>query len=280
MKVSCLNTILVLIFSFSILSLAQVGNSNLFSNENILKFANHLYAQEDYLRAVFEYRRYYENVPNDTISLKIAESYLKMHKYDESKMTFSKLFNSGLHTEAVLGFAKVEFLRENYAAFRETDILSQNKSGQILKLKYLSLLFTNLSLPPESEFLSFFPESSHKSLKEFYYRRVNPGYKSELKAALLSTIIPGAGKIYTGNYGDGITALIVTSVLGYISYDNFNAGHNIRGGIFAAIGSLFYAGNIYGSAASAQIHNAGIQLKFRQEFDLLLKNNNYFLSDD
>lgn len=280
MRKFILNTFLFLILLSADQVKAQEHTSILFTKENILKFADYLFAERDYLRAVMEYRRYLENNPNDTIRLKIADSYLNMSNFEEARSEYMALLGGPLTKKALTGYGKSFFFNRDYSAFQTQASLSGSEQGSIVKMKYLSFLFSDTNLPEKNDFLSYFPEYSHNELNRFYDRKKNPEYKSELKAVLLSAVLPGAGKIYTGNYGDGITALIITSLLGYISYDNFNAGHDLRGWIFAGLGTLFYSGNIYGSAAAVQIYNSRILMNYRYDLDLFLKDNNYFLSDD
>ena len=92
----------------------------------------------------------------------------------------------------------------------------------------------------------------------------------------MSALIPGSGKIYAGEIGDGIIAAIATGLCGYLAYDNFKAKHNFRGWLFGGLSAFFYAGNIYGSAASAQIYNAGIQFDFVNDVKIYLNKKNYF----
>lgn len=266
----------LLFLALSVLNEAQEHSSILFSKENTLKFADYLFSEEDYLRAIMEYNRYLNLEANDSFLLKIADGYFRMQRYDESNSYYQKLFNTSLHSGAVKGYALNEFLTGRFASLRQ---LKESDPG-IIRLKFLSQLYPSEPLPDKDQINILFPEKSHHRLLDFYNSKAKPPYKSELTASLLSTLIPGSGKIYTRNYGDGITAFIVTSVLSYIAYDNFRAGHDTRAWIFTGIGGLFYAGNIYGSATAAAIHNAQLQIAYRQELDLFIKNNNYFLIDD
>jgi len=103
-----------------------------------------------------------------------------------------------------------------------------------------------------------------------------PPYKSEELAGILSAIIPGAGKIYTQDYGDGITAFLLTGLFGYLVYTNFGHNHATRVWIFTALGVGFYAGNIYRSVASAQIFNARINFEFDEGVKLYLEEKKLF----
>ena len=124
--------------------------------------------------------------------------------------------------------------------------------------------------------MSPFNSGEERVVKKFYLEKINPPYKSETAAVLLSILIPGAGKIYSDQIGDGIFAAIATGLCGYLAYDNFRAEHNFRGWIFSGLTAFFYAGNIYGSAASAQIYNAGIRFNFSKDVKLYLEQQNYF----
>jgi len=114
-------------------------------------------------------------------------------------------------------------------------------------------------------------------LISFYQQKKFPQHKSPTTAAILSTFIPGAGKIYTGEIGDGITSLIATALTTYLAISNFKADHQFRGWLFTGVAAFFYVGNIYGSAASAQIYNARIQFSFDKEVKLFFEQRNYFL---
>ena len=108
---------------------------------------------------------------------------------------------------------------------------------------------------------------------------VYPKGKNPVKAAWLSTIIPGAGKIYTEDYGDGITAFLFVGVLTYLAVDNFNADHDFRGYLFSALSAYFYAGNIYGSYSSAQIFNVKYRTSIDNDIKKFLESVNYFQPD-
>jgi hypothetical protein len=82
-----------------------------------------------------------------------------------------------------------------------------------------------------------------------------------------------------GNITDGLTSFLVTGALTFLAVDNFKHKHNFRGWLFTGLGAFFYAGNIYGSAAAAQIFNAGIQLNFDRDVKLYFEKRNYFLPE-
>ena len=249
---------------------------NLYSAENRKQFADYLYCQKDYLRAIYEYEAISELTPNDTIRFKIGLSYLKTGKYESASASFSKIkLNSFFYNNAKIEFFKSQFLLGNF------DTLNWGIYYYlpVRQLHAFSYLFDYKPLPMKDKFLSPFEGENKLILSDFYERKLNPPYKSELTSILLSTIIPGGGKIYTKEYSDGIIAFLVTGLMGYISYTDFKADHKFRGWLFAGLSAFFYGGSIYGSAASAQIYNARIDFKLNSDMKLFLEEKDYFVPD-
>ncbi len=274
--------ILFFFFLFTVEIFSQPGNSNLFSAGNRLKFGNYLFSQNDYLRAAEEYRAYLKVESDDTARFKLAESLLRIDRFTEAADHFKGVFFSrGLGDYARLEFYKALFLGGGYVRFRQTvnqeNYMPDKFSTEVKRLGMISYFFDNSVLPDSSEMFHYFDDSVKIRIRKFYLMKKFPAYKNPLKAAILSAVIPGAGKIYTGEIGDGITAFAATGLLAFLAVDNFKAGHNFRGWLFGGLAAFFYAGNIYGSAASAQIYNAGIKFDFNREVKLYFEKRNYFL---
>ena len=172
-------------------------------------------------------------------------------------------------------FFKSQFLLGNY----DTLNWGTYYYPSVKQLNTFAYLFDDRSLPSKDKFLSPFEGKDKFILSDFYERKSNPPYKSEFTSVLLSTIIPGAGKIYTEEYSDGIIAFLVTGLMGYISYTDFKADHKFRGWLFAGLTAFFYGGNIYGSAASAQIYNARINFNLNSDLKIYLQEKEYFIPD-
>lgn len=75
------------------------------------------------------------------------------------------------------------------------------------------------------------------------------------KAAVLSALVPGAGKWYEGRLGQGIAGLLQCTFFGAQAYEGLrrdgpgSARFLIYGGFF----TLFYVGNIWGSALAVKV---------------------------
>lgn len=270
---------------FNSLSLAQealTNNSNLFSPTNVRKFADYLFTQRDYLRAIDEYQRYPSILENDTVNFKIGFAYSEIGNNQQAAEQFLNTSSKSIFFDlSKLEYLKSIFKENNFEKYRETFENLKLKENYIYfrkakELFYFSYLFSDECLPPKVKFLETF-SSNQNEISKFYDWKTDPPYKSALTAVILSSIIPGAGKIYTEKYADGIMAFLATGILGYISYTDFKAAHRFRAWVFSALTVGFYGGNIYGSAASAFIFNAKIKFDFIESLKNFLEKNNYFI---
>ena len=146
-----------------------------------------------------------------------------------------------------------------------------------MKLKQISYLMQNVSLLDSIEFISAFDDSEKKAINEFYIWKKDPPFKNRTKAAIMSAIIPGSGKIYAGEVGDGITTFLLTGLFVYLAVDNFNKDRAPRAWLFTALAAFFYGGGVYGSAAAVDNYNAMIRFDFDNELKLYLNKKKYFL---
>ena len=256
--------------------------TDFFSPANRLKFGNYLYSEQDYLRALNEFREYLKTAENDTVRYKFADCFYRIGRYQEAAENFKGLFyNSFLSDDARLGFYECEFKSVDISAFRgllgDENYMPEKYNNSILRLGLISHFFEDTVLPDTNKFFPVFPDSNKADIRKFYFMKKYPSKKNPTTAAILSAVIPGAGKIYTGEVGDGITAFIATGLLTYLSAANFQHDHKFRGWLFAGLAAFSYAGNIYGSAASAQIYNAGIKFNFDKEVKLYFDQRNYLL---
>lgn len=257
---------------------------NFNSFDNVKRFADFLYSEKDYYRASLEYERLLKITSNDTISFKIGLAKLNAGQYNLALNDFNYLINKrSLSSESYLQYYKTMFL----AGYDSLLIKSYSNRffdevavNDISKLYFLSLLRMCRITDRYQDFLNRFNSEEKEALTGFWERKLNPDYKNPFIAVVLSTIIPGLGKIYTARYEEGIAAFLLTTVFGYLSYTNFEADHKVRGWLFAGTSFLFYTGSIYGSAASAHIYNAAVKLRFDTDFNFYIKSNDYLITKE
>ncbi len=273
-----LKKIFLLLLLFFATSQPQTLNE-LHSPENIRMFADHLFSEKDYLRSVSEYERLSGLEFNDTIQFKIAFAYQSMEKYEIALGKFSNIKpESVFHDESEKEYYKTLLQSGRYEDLQSNLINKDEKDFQ--RLLYLSYLFTSNKLLYQQNFLEPFPSAEQEKILYFYNQKKDPTYKSSWLSGLMSAFIPGSGKIYLGEFGDGIAAFLATSLFTFLSYDNFSHDHNFRGWLFAGLGFFFYTGNIYGSVAAAQIYNAKVDYEYNANLKVYLQNKNYFLPEN
>jgi TM2 domain-containing membrane protein YozV len=79
--------------------------------------------------------------------------------------------------------------------------------------------------------------------------------KSPLLAGILSSLIPGAGKVYSGKTGQGIAGFISTVGFGLMAWENYRklGPKNIKTIAFGAAFAGNYVANIHGSVKTAKL---------------------------
>lgn len=252
--------------------------SSLHSDENILRFAKYLSNEGDFLRASEEYDKLFTRTANPVYNLKSAASLIRLGNYwqalnkidllyAEAYGKESDLFRviSHLYLEDEMNVVRIPEASEEYAGnFELLSLYDKARRSEFAEERMKDLLASS-KLTDEIR--------TDISLKFSELKLKNVGL-----AALLSAIIPGSGKIYTGDYSDGITAFITTSLFAYLAVSNFQAKHNFRGYLFGAAAVGFYAGNIYGSYSAARKRNLDVLYNFSVKLDGIFRANSYFLT--
>jgi TM2 domain-containing membrane protein YozV len=276
---------LLIFFLITLKSYPQSTYFDFYSAQNIKKFADYLFCEGDYIRAVEEYTSVKNIFSNDTINLKIMICYSNLNLYNQVSDSYLDGNFSESRVDAQKLYLKNRFLFDSSAFNVE---LSNNSfpfemelavANYFFKLKSFYYIETRSNDIKKEELLKPFDLIQRKEVEPFINLSINPEYKSPALAGILSAVIPGSGKMYVGEWGDGITGLLITGLFAFLAYDNFRTDNTTRAWIFTGIGAFFYAGNIYGSVASAQIFNARIDFDFSNGLKLFLEQENYFLPD-
>jgi TM2 domain-containing membrane protein YozV len=278
--------LLAIFFLIPFVAYSQSTSFDFHSAKNIKKFADYLFCQGDYLRAVEEYESIKTIINNDTIDFKIMLCYSEIGLYQMSNLSEVILSNSVYRREADQLSLKNQFKESSNSFYQlsESEVFTFTSADSTTinyfqKLASVSYLLGTAESLSKDKILNPFDNSEKITVSSFYDWKINPPYKSAFLAGILSAVIPGSGKMYVGEWGDGITALLATGLLTFLVYDNFRADHETRAWIFTGLGAFFYAGNIYGSIGSTQIFNARINFEFNEGIKLFLEQKNYFLPE-
>lgn len=76
-------------------------------------------------------------------------------------------------------------------------------------------------------------------------------------AGVASAIVPGLGKIYAGNIGEGVASFLLVGAFAALTADSWakaDTPANWRTITYGTIGSLLYISNIFGSVASVKVY--------------------------
>ena len=106
--------LLVILFLIPIASLPQSTSFDFHSPQNIKKFADYLFCEEDYLRAAEEYTSIRNIFHSDTINLKIMLSYSNLNLYNQ---VFESYLNENFFTfrdDAQMLYVKNSFLVDSF----------------------------------------------------------------------------------------------------------------------------------------------------------------------
>lgn len=267
---------LIFLLSTTCLSVANAEKPrDYYTPENVRKFADFLYEQGDYLRAASEFQRYlfYQPVESDKIYYQIGLCYRLGGKSEKAIRTFStflhtfpdsQLVNSARFQIGVAYFLTDQFQQSvNYldaALPHITDLPSRAVTQELIGLSCLmqkrwldaGKIFNGLQ---ESEVAEVRERAT--LYHNYAMRGTQLPNRSPLLAGILSTILPGAGRLYTGRVGDALTSLFTVGLTGWQAYDGFRRDgfSSAKGWGFGALSGIFYAGNIYGSVISARVYN-------------------------
>ena len=223
---------------------------------------------------------FFQPKDNEMIRYKIAVCYRLGGKTEQAILTFRKLLNESSDSKAVSAayyqIGVSYFLMQQYSEsinFLDTSLplMSDDQfrieSQQLIGLSYLmnrdwrsaEKIFNELK---ETDIL----EARQKAIvySEYANKGVNLPNRSPLLAGFLSTVVPGAGRLYTGRFGDAVTSIITVGITGWQAYDGFNKDglSSAKGWTLGTLCGIFYAGNIYGSVISARVYNRHVADEF------------------
>lgn len=276
------NSTKILSLFLIVISISAQSPREFLTVNNRVKFGNFLFCDGDFLRAIDEYNFVLKETSNDSLKFKIGLAYQRLNRFTDAEKYFTRYSrNSRLTNEVNFEYYRTIYLSDFFTRLKGEYYLSSfynsDYDNDIKKLINLTKLYSNSEIDDSLSFFKPFAQNESIELLKFYMRKKNLESKSPVLAAILSGVVPGLGKIYTENYGDGITALLLTGVLTFLSVDNFNAEHDFRGWLFAGLAAYFYAGNIYGSATSAQLYNANLRITFDSDLKVFLNENHHFV---
>ncbi len=89
--------------------------------------------------------------------------------------------------------------------------------------------------------------------------------RSPVAAGMMSGVLPGSGQLYCGRPGDAAAAFFLTGLFGAATWEAVDEDLPIVAGLTAAVGLIFYIGNVYGGVNAAHRYNEETHLQFQRE---------------
>ncbi|MBN1798951.1 MAG: hypothetical protein JW822_10255 [Spirochaetales bacterium] len=265
-------SVIIIIF---ILICAHAGaQQSVTDAQKVYGFAEWLFEQGEYERAAGEYLRFLflnSNKNEAALLLKIGLCYKKAENYSKAITTFHKALaliiddnqKEAVYYELAYCFFKLELYQDSLSVVLQSQSVVREKSSRLILLETADslcltdwdtafLLMDAYLKQPQADYYDLATE-----LNNFTVQGQSLPYKSPVFSGILSAVIPGSGKIYAGNFMDGLFSLITVGIFGGMAAYSFyeDGAESVPGWIYTAVGGIFYLGNIYGSVTAAHLYN-------------------------
>lgn len=240
--------------------------------ENFFGFAESLFEEEDYYRAIGEYKRYIYLSPAEALAEKatyrIAESYFKAKRWSDAILAcdqfLAKYPNSAFFYEILYLKGRAEKLDKRYDdALRTFNFIAKSQAPGY----YDKALFQNaLTMLERTEWQlarNFLKQITRESplfssaaafSAELDHSDKLP-HKSPTSAGILAAILPGAGHLYTERPTDALVAFLLNGAFIWGAIESFRHDNYVAGGILTFFEVGWYTGNIYSAVSSAHKYN-------------------------
>jgi Tetratricopeptide repeat len=250
--------------------------------ELILGFADALFNDGDYFRAITEYKRFLFLHPGDAragrVQLQVGLSYQRGQQWDDARQTFEHLAerspDPAVRAEAAYRIGETSFQQGRYAqaitdlravAERYAHTPVGDRARYLLGWSYLrsrQWLEASQTFEGVDTTSPLFPSS--RALAEAAREGEQLPRKSPALAGLMSAVIPGTGHFYTGRWRDGTIALLLNGAFLAAGIEAVSAGHEAAAGVLLFFEAAWYSGTIYGAVNAAHKYNRDLEDRWLQ----------------
>jgi hypothetical protein len=243
---------IIFLFFFNI-SFIDAQSDSIFIESKILGFARHLYLNNLYDMAAQEYERLIYLKPNHKVYHKeLLASYRKSNNIESLifRVKNDMLNEPGIRLEYALGcIAADKYIFAN-------DLINDYNFEMENNYKSIKIDIQNSISLLQNRRLKY-PESDNPIIQNISIMYAETKLKSPLFAGVLSSILPGSGRIYAKDYTNGLLSILFIGGSAWQAYSRFskNGVKSVSGWIYSGITLGFYAGNIFGSIKSTKKYN-------------------------
>ena len=250
--------------------------------EKQFDFAEFLFKNGDYLKAVDEYQRFIYFFPADVrlerAMFQTGMAFFHAQRFKEAIYSFNLLINK--YADTFLSLQSYFMISDCYLNRKEYglaiitlhNLINITDDIGIKDEAYYRLGWINIETASwdkaNSNFIQISAQNKENYRLKYLTAELNKNKlipsKNPLMAGILS-IVPGAGYIYVERYQDALIAFLLNAGLILAAYESFDNELYALGGLITFIELGFYAGNIYGAVSSAHKYN-------RKEIDRFIEN--------
>ena len=240
-----------------------------------LDLGDHFFALENYDAAITEYKRFLffnaEHPRSGEVQFKIGLAYRAQKWWAEAAEAMIAAVQRTTETElqaerrVELAVTLIASGAYNLALVELIRVDMQSQSAQLRQrarfLRGIAYLYQFKWEQARSVFLAYFdaiPSAAGAAaeIDTFFAEALNLPQKSEKAARLLSTLLPGLGQTYAGDWKNGLNALLLNGLLGYVTLDAaIDRDYDDALLSFFFLFYRYYAGNRYRAAEAAQAFN-------------------------
>jgi len=266
-----LSTACVISYLIIFLSLAQsqavAESSSVILMDNQFQYAESLFADSDYMRAITEYKRFVYFYPKDKrrskTEYKIGMSYFFLKNFETALDQFIRVVNtSGMKEYGFKSHLMISRCYQELNDYNSAILILQQlnqasddpQRNREIKLLLGWLYIDKGDFSKARTHFEHMDDTDYTGICDQLTKNQRAPYKSPIMAGLFS-IIPGGGYLYCGRYRDAMISFLINGVLIFAAYESFDENLNALGGAISAIELGFYSGNIIGSVSSADKHN-------------------------
>ena len=252
----------VFIFIFFSLITTKIYSQNLFDTENTQKFAQNLFNSGEYSSAAYELERAIFMTPNnDSLKTMLLRSYRLAQNLPMGIARANQLFlPQNMPNQIAFEYGKL--LLQNKKFETANQLFTQNTNLNTNQKNYLNgvtFALNNQWTAAQKSFLllpaSDYPQTT--ALLGVAQKGIGFKPKKTLTACLLSTLVPGLGRVYAKDWKDGLISLVFIGTMGFQAYRGYakSGFESPRFWIYSTLTTGFYVANIYGSYQSARQYN-------------------------
>ena len=259
-------------------------SQDLYDYSNSLKYADYLFKTNQFKLASAEYERIVFLEPKDTLSrFKLIQSYRYLTEYTTAINRIEKYFQPSLNNlPKKFSDEYVRNLLYDNQFQKATDFLLNINTMDIgVKTEYqLGILMMQYRWTEAGNFADehlgvLATTGRFDNLNNIIKGGLNTRYKSPFLAASISVIVPGGGKVYSGQWADAIYSFLIVTSSTWLTYKSFQKnGVSFNSFLIGSFALSFHSANIYGSVKSAKRHNQKINQALRSDIENILLNDN------